>query len=576
MHVIKNLIRALVLLSLTFNLGCEFIQDQGSSVGSKPQDPVDFSVAPPPEDTETNPTPDTPQSDDDIVRVPRDPNLGRELNFEGLDLIINSDDVYTSTTNVNLELIYPEFTFLKMKISMNATCLGGDWIEVAPFENKDLLNLNANNEVSVRFQDYDFSISQCVSSSILHDNKAPDILFTKYPMNTLEEGNTAQIIYSVTDASPISNVTCELNGIVKACPPGTQTVDITALPEGDYTFKVVATDVLGLTSSKQVSWSVVSLSKKITQNFLVNNFNKVDILIVIDNSGSMNYEQKSMASRVGSFLSILTGLDWQIGVTTTDPSSTKAVNTTETKYSSGLKPPTSSTSIYKHVSDGLFIPISGLPGQFYLNSTMHPADAQDKLGKTLQRPETGSGSEQAIYATYRSIERGFYSNDANPIQKNFFREGAHFASLVISDEDESANNAKNDPENLLKLVSDTFSGQKAFSWHSIITKPGDTACKSTHGATYGERYNALSLLTGGMIGSVCESDYGAQLAGIANEIRQLVKSMTLTCAPLQQFPIVVSKDGVVYSKSFVVDGVNLKFDSELDAGNYSVQYECLK
>src|SRR5690606_4781259 len=123
-----------------------------------------------------------------------------------------------------------------------------------------------------------------------------------------------------------------------------------------------------------------------------------DILIVIDNSGSMEYEQRNMAQRVSNFLSILQGLDWRIAVTTTDPTSTSKTNSDKTQPSK--------------VSDGLFLPIAGLNNQFYIDSTMNPVEAQTRLGNTLQRPETGSGSEQAINATYRVIERG-YGPDAN-------------------------------------------------------------------------------------------------------------------------------------------------------------------
>jgi hypothetical protein len=147
---------------------------------------------------------------------------------------------------------------------------------------------------------------------------------------------------------------------------------------------------------------------------------------------------------------------------------------------------------------------------------------------------------------------------------------------VISDEDESDNKFRNDPNNLASLVHDTFGGQKAFSWHSIITKPGDVDCLRTYGATYGQRYFDFSQLTGGVVGSVCATDYAAQLVGVANKIRQLVKTMTMSCAPLTQFPVTVTKDGQPYGGSFTVEGVNLKFDAELPPGSYQVDYYCLK
>src|SRR5690606_34653408 len=97
-------------------------------------------------------------------------------------------------------------------------------------------------------------------------------------------------------------------------------------------------------------------------------YRKVDVLIVIDNSGSMEYEQRNMAQRVRNFISILRGLDWQIGVTTTDPR-----NVT--------------------LGDGRLVPIHGTKNQYIFDSAMDEDQAQNLLGLTLQRPETGSGTE---------------------------------------------------------------------------------------------------------------------------------------------------------------------------------------
>ncbi|HWB81239.1 MAG TPA: hypothetical protein VG755_40020 [Nannocystaceae bacterium] len=52
----------------------------------------------------------------------------------------------------------------------------------------------------------------------------------------------------------------------------------------------------------------------------VPNSNQVDILFVIDNSGSMGEEQGLIASNISSFFNVLegAGADWRVGVTTTD------------------------------------------------------------------------------------------------------------------------------------------------------------------------------------------------------------------------------------------------------------------
>jgi hypothetical protein len=286
----------------------------------------------------------------------------------------------------------------------------------------------------------------------------------------------------------------------------------------------------------------------VAQDVFVDNYKKVDILFVIDNSGSMQYEQQSMAQRTAHFLSVIKGLDYQIGITTTDP------------WNIAL-------------GDGNLIPIKNGNGRFIIDSTQDQVTAQTQLSQTLQRSETGSGSEQGIRAVYRAVEK--YSANENTM-RSFIRDGAQLAVVLISDEDESDNTVKNDPQNLLKLISSTWNNQKRFSFHSIITRPGDTACRSTYGYSYGERYKIITDLTGGILGNVCEMDYSTQVTGIAEGVRNLLKTLTLQCSPLNGYPITIKKDGVVINPSYTVEGVNLKFSTELDPGKYSLDYTCLK
>lgn len=558
-----------LLLSSLSLIGCLATSDQGTqTVGSQTTTPPDFTTHPP-QDENQDPDETTPP-------VPAPAPIPVSGRFSGIDLIVNNGAARTKERVLHIDLPNPQFAEIgSMKIGFTSDCSDGQWEPYVASLDISVPQPNSALVVSVRYRDYENFLGPCLTRTIVHDDQGPKILFTRYP-TTLEQGSRAQLAYTLTDLSAVTSVVCQLNQLTKTCQTGSNEVEITEMPEGVYTFAIEATDELGNSSRQQVSWNVVSTTKHLVQTILVNAYNKVDILVVDDNSRSMKYEQESMASRVSNFLAILRGLDWRIAVTTTDPTETPSVNTTNPKSKSGMKAPANSKNVYPYVSDGLFLPISGLPGQFYIDSSMGSSEAQERLGLTLQRSESGSGSEQAINATYRSIERGVLDSANNPVQHNFFRDGANFAVVTISDEDESANGVRNDPQGLISLVHDAFNGQKAFSWHSIITIPKDEKCLKDHGATYGERYYQLSLLTGGLIGSVCAKDYAGQLVGIANKIRELVKTMTLSCQPLAQYPITVSKDGQPYSGAFVVEGVNLRFDAELLPGSYSIDYQCLK
>lgn len=438
-----------------------------------------------------------------------------------------------------------------MKIGFNPNCQDGEW-EIFSYEKTLTLPASQFNRevlISVMFSDRDSADSICYVTSVTHDNKGPEIVLKRYPAPSIEEGAAPEIEYQITDVSGVHSAICGLNGVQKSCPAGgPHVVSMTALPEGSYDFLISAVDSLGNRSQANVPWAVVSTYKRLNHRFQIENQRKVDILMVIDNSGSMAYEQRNMAQRTSNLLAVIRGLDWRIGVTTTDARSANPLG------------------------DGRLLPFKGYSNTTYvITSGMPEAEAQRNLADTLQRKETGSGSEQGIFATYRALERSLDTTDVN---SQLIRPNAQFASVVITDEDESANGPKNDPHNLIKFITETFDGSKNFSFHSIIHKPGDKDCRE--GAGYGNRYKTLSDLTGGVIGSVCEQDYSQQVEGIANGIRNLLKTLTLECEPVVDRGIEIKKDGVAFNEAYAVEGLNLKFSSELAAGEYSVSYSCLK
>lgn len=543
----KNITRyglSLAALSLSACLETTSTSESSANQGTNNSN---FSVVTEPDTDSGNTT--TPSDNTPVVETPTDGNQSTEY----VGFIINEGiSAYTKNENLRLDF-FPPFFGSQLKVSYGTDCSGGDWIENVP---NMTFTSNKKNQVvnlSVEFMDNDSRKSPCYTRQIVIDQSGPDILFNKYPSTNVEAGQNVEIIFSVTDLlSKVSSVSCTFQGNEQPCGKGTNTVTIPSIAEGTYTLKIDALDILGNNSSKSVTWNVTSLYKNISQKIAVKDNKSVDILIVIDNSGSMEYEQKSMASRTSKFLEVLNGLDYQIAITTTDPRDIT-------------------------LGDGRFVQLTGgSAGQYIIDSKMDQATAQRLLSNTLQRPETGSGSEQPIYATTRVVERAI----AGPTTTygKFFRTGAQFATLVISDEDESANGVKNDANNLLKLINTSFGGNKSFSWHSIITRPDDKACLSSQGYSYGYRLFDFSKLTGGIVGDVCATDYSAQVQGIAQGIRNTLKTMTLTCTPVVDafHNIVVLKDGVEYSASRTLNGLNIQFDSMLPTGNYEVMYTCLK
>lgn len=313
--------------------------------------------------------------------------------------------------------------------------------------------------------------------------------------------------------------------------------------------------------------------KDLTKTINVNETtNKADVLVVIDNSGSMRYEQQSMAQRFDTFISQLQGLDWRVAVTTTEVGSGK--------------------------TDGQLLPMGSIKWN-YISSRDSLSSAKDEFGSAIQRDANGSSREQGIYATYRALERALEPGSSN---SEFFRNDAALSVIVVTDADETPYNGgptlRNKESELRKLVAEKFPS-KAFKFHSIIVMPDDTSCRSskekfsyvsTDGKVvmsenlnedYGHEYAKLSLNTGGIIGSVCEADYGSQLKIIGQSTADLVKNISLECAPVDR-----DKDGnlditITNTSSqslitgFTVQGSQVVLSQPLVVGSYKVDYRCL-
>lgn len=428
---------------------------------------------------------------------------------------------------------------------------------------KDYINLPGGpHTFYARAIDEAGNVSAEVTYSWLSDIQGPAINFTKIPMQKIGITYTATVEYVVTDDfSGVELVSCGLNSALVNCPTTKKTI-FSNLPVGNYTYSVTAKDKIGNVSSNSVSWVVEDITKNVNQTIAVNQNNKVDVLVVIDNSGSMGPEQQNMANRFSAFIDQLSGLDWQIGIITTDVSSNAAKK------------------------DGRFLEFSGLSGKFIIDSSMNLTSAKNAFAATIQRPYSeGSGYEQGIAASYRAIERSqIVDNQINLPNVAFFRPGSALAIIVVTDANEtnsSGTQLRNIPENLVNLVHTTFPG-KPFAFHSIIVKSGDINCLNQSGNEgYGTAYEQASALTGGIVGSVCELNYTTQLSSMGKAVVDLIKSVNLQCLPLDtdddQLPnfSFLLADGTT-NPVFTLDGLKLNFTNFLPIGSNQINYTCLK
>lgn len=430
------------------------------------------------------------------------------------------------------------------------------------------MDKDGTHTFSVRAKDSAGNVSAVLPHIWLLDSTGPAINFTSIPDPTVGILDNPEIGFTVVDThSALSSVVCGFQGQTASCPV-IHSVVYRDLTVGSYNYAVTAVDALGNSSTKSLSFTVNNNIRQVSQNIDVLVNNKADIVVVIDNSGSMKIEQQNMAARFATFLDQLNGLDWRVAIVTTDME-----NDADKKDGRFLKFDSAALNSATDV--------------YFIDSSMPLASAKISFSKTIQRPATeGSGQEQGIAASLRAIRR---SQDAESVaasapNRAFFRTDAVLNVVVVTDANEtnrSGTQPQNTPQFWFNSVR-TLWPTKPFSFSSIIVRSGDIACLNSAGNEgYGTSYEKLSQLTGGIIGTVCASDYGSQLTQMAQSVANLRRTVSLNCAPLNQ-----NKNGTLLDDVLVtlqsgsslgvaaVSGQTLTMASDFPAGTHRIDYWC--
>jgi hypothetical protein len=271
----------------------------------------------------------------------------------------------------------------------------------------------------------------------------------------------------------------------------------------------------------------------VTDEFEQETLKDVDILFVVDNSGSMNRVQTSLANNFDIFINIFaaSGVDYHIAFITTD-----------------------SSDLVGEVVTQLFAdPIGEANSQ--INS----------IGTT------GSHTEKGIERSYDAL-RG--TGGAAP-GTEFFREDAKLVIIYISDEDDHGNISPS-------VASSYFLALKTSSTyvtaHSVI---GDVpnGCGT---AQPGFLYDEIAILMSGTSLSICSSDWGTPMEQLAVESMVNNTFNLSDNNPVEQ-TIEVTVDGVIsYDWSYdsiyntiIFDVMSIPQNGQTIEINYAIFGECL-
>ncbi|MFP2906642.1 hypothetical protein ACLESD_16585, partial [Pyxidicoccus sp. 3LFB2] len=274
---------------------------------------------------------------------------------------------------------------------------------------------------------------------------------------------------------------------------------------------------------------------------------KVDLLFVIDNSGSMAEEQQSLSEnfKALSAQAASWGVDYRIAVTTT-----------------GLE----------GSPDGWTICPGGVAGGE--NGRLFPADNSSPRIITPATPNAEAvfasnvkvgichWDEQGMEAMSRALSAPLASSEDDPStplpqdgNAGFLREEATLAVIFISDEDDFSGGVYPSPRPVSVyedfLLSLKGGDRSKFSVSAIVGPRDLGTCPTANSS--GTRYIELAEATGGVVESICTPDWTSALRKLSKSAFAPNRAFPLTGTPSDASRITVRVDGSPVSAGWTFD-----------------------
>lgn len=247
--------------------------------------------------------------------------------------------------------------------------------------------------------------------------------------------------------------------------------------------------------------------------------NKIDILWVMDNSGSMATPQSNVANNFNAFINnfVTKNFDFKMAVTTTDA------------YKAAFGSPASVAKF----RDG-----SGSTHSGYFVLDKNTPNLVNNFMINITQGTSGSGDERA-FSSFKSALN-------SSLNAGFLRPDSFLAIIIVSDEDDFSwsNSAYlyedyNDPRlhtvqsyvDYLDTLTGTTGALRRYNVSTISVLDAACLAVSDPDANIGIRYMDIADKTNGVKASICSSNFAASLDAIQNRISELSTQFFLTRVP---------------------------------------------
>lgn len=324
-----------------------------------------------------------------------------------------------------------------------------------------------------------------------------------------------------------------------------------------------------------------------SQSIVHENNKKVDILWVIDNSMSMLEEQEYLGANFSAFMDSLTAKnsDFQTAITSTD--------VCDATMPSALRDRSCPFDYGGNASTHLQGAFIGTDGTQIL--THDNPNLISLFNDYTQIGVNGSNFEHGLYGTYLAVSKDLARSD-----NKLVRDDSFLSIIIVSDEEddgiglnkvdpylgfnptkEGLTSFSYSPDDIISYLN-SIKGRGNFSISAItgVREKNGSLCKSAHSspAEEGTAYIAAAEASGGVVQSICETDWGESLSQMGEDLSSQILQIALD-KPAIESSIVVTIDGEESTHWSYIEGQNsIKFDKGYipeDGQLINISYESL-
>ncbi len=286
---------------------------------------------------------------------------------------------------------------------------------------------------------------------------------------------------------------------------------------------------------------------------------QVDILFVVDNSGSMGEEQASLTANFSSFIQFADAqaLDYRIAVVSTDMDGDPFGAGGCPNPGDPNRPSTLPQAACGYFADGN--ETTANPDWRLVTPSEQPSP-EAAFTAIASQGTNGSGTEQGLAAAYAALSSPIITGWNN----GFLRQDAYLAIIFLSDEEDQSPNSVDFYANYFKSIKG-FRNTNLFSASAIV---GDVPGGCPTAPDPGSRYVAVANQTGGIFESICTQSWADSLQNLGLSVFGYKSRFFLGNQPVPG-TVEIYVDGVKIDRQAASGQVRWTYDANTNSVNFA-------